>query len=113
MELSNFQSLCSALGDQSLAEKDRWKSIKYISIAGQASPGFDFQRLLRENRIFFMNNDEIGAGFCILDAANSDMGVTNINDPVLSFIPLKVVDAVTFVVTRKGINGEDLSIYEL
>lgn len=113
MELANFQSLCSALGDQALAEKDRWKSIKYISIAGQATPGFDFQKMLKDNRIFFLSNDTIGAGFCLLDSANSDMGITNINDPVLSFIPLKVVDAVTFIVTKKSDTGEPLSIYEL
>lgn len=113
MLLTNFNTLCQNLGDQTLDVSERWMSLKYISIAGQASPGFDFQRLLRENRIFFITNNEIGPGFLILDAANSDMGVININDPVLSFIPLSVIDSVTFMVTKKNEDGSIPSIYEL
>ena len=59
MEYANFKKLCTYLGDQSLPEDERWKSLKYINIAGQAIPGFDFQRLLRENRINFVNSEDI------------------------------------------------------
>lgn len=114
MEYANFKKLCTYLGDQSLPEDERWKSLKYINIAGQAIPGFDFQRLLRENRINFVNSEDIGPGFTILDNANSDMGITNINDPVLSFIPLISIDSVTFVVTKTSADGsKNISINEL
>lgn len=114
MEYANFKKLCTYLGDQSLPEDERWKSLKYINIAGQAIPGFDFQRLLRENRINFINSEDIGPGFTILDNANSDMGITNINDPVLSFIPLISIDSVTFVVTKTSSDGsKNISINEL
>lgn len=114
MEYANFKKLCTYLGDQSLPEDERWKSLKYINIAGQAIPGFDFQRLLRENRINFINSEDIGPGFTILDNANSDMGITNINDPVLSFIPLISIDSVTFVVTKTSADGsKNISINEL
>ena len=114
MEYANFKKLCTYLGDQSLPEDERWKSLKYINIAGQAIPGFDFQRLLRENRINFINSEDIGPGFTILDNANSDMGITNINDPVLSFIPLVSIDSVTFVVTKTSADGsKSISINEL
>lgn len=114
MEYANFKKLCTYLGDQSLPEDERWKSLKYINIAGQVIPGFDFQRLLRENRINFINSEDIGPGFTILDNANSDMGITNINDPVLSFIPLISIDSVTFVVTKTSADGsKNISINEL
>jgi hypothetical protein len=105
MEYSNFKSLCKTLGDQNLPEEERWKSLKYINIAGQAIPGFDFQRLLKENRITFVASEEVGPGFIIDDTPNSDMGVTNTNDPILSFIPLDSVDSLTFIVTKEAEDG--------
>lgn len=114
MEYSNFVNLCKHLGDQSLPENERWKSLKYVNIAGQAIPGFDFQRLLKEGRINFISNTDVGPGFTILDAANSDMGVTSLKEPVLSFIPLTSVDSFTFVVTKKAEDGSNtISIGEL
>lgn len=109
MEYTNFVNLCKYLGDQSLPEADRWKSLKYINISGQAIPGFDFQMLLRAGRINFITNTDVGPGFVILDSAYSDMGITNISDPVLTFIPLGSVDSFTFVVTKKP-SGNDKSI---
>ena len=42
------------------------------------------------------------------------MGITNINDPVLSFIPLISIDSVTFVVTKTSADGsKNISINEL
>ena len=105
MEYSNFKSLCNSLGDQNLPEDERWKSLKYLNIAGQAIPGFDFQRLLKENRINFIDSEDVGPGFIIIDSHNSDMGVTNINNPILSFIPLDSVDSLTFVVTKEPNDG--------
>ena len=105
MEYSNFKSLCNSLGDQNLPEDERWKSLKYLNIAGQAIPGFDFQKLLKDNRITFVKSEEVGPGFIIVDNQNSDMGVTNINDPILSFIPLDSVDSLTFLVTKEASDG--------
>jgi len=105
MEYSKFTNLCKYLGDQNLAEKDRWKSLKYINISGQAIPGFDFQRLLNEDRINLITNSDVGPGFVILDAPYSDMGVMNLQDPVLTFIPLSSVDSFTFIVSKKPVEG--------
>ena len=105
MEYSNFKKLCNTLGDQKLPEEERWKSLKYLNIAGQAIPGFDFQRLLKENRINFISSEDVGPGFIIIDSPNSDMGVTNINNPIVSFIPLTSVDSVTFIVTKEAADG--------
>ena len=105
MEYSNFKSLCNTLGDQNLPEEDRWKSLKYLNIAGQAIPGFDFQKLLKEDRITFVTSEDVGPGFIIIDNHNSDMGVTNINNPILSFIPLDSVDSLTFMVTKEAKDG--------
>lgn len=114
MEYSNFKSLCNTLGDQNLPEEDRWKSLKYLNIAGQAIPGFDFQRLLKENRINFIKSEEVGPGFIIIDSPNSDMGVTNINNPIVSFIPLDSVDSLTFVVTKEASDGsKNISLGEI
>ena len=114
MEYSNFKSLCNTLGDQSLPEEDRWKSLKYINIEGQAIPGFDFQRLLKENRITFVESEDVGPGFIIIDSYNSDMGVENINSPILSFIPLDSVDSLTFVVTKQAADGsKNISLGEI
>lgn len=113
MEYEKFQTLCKYLGDQSLDEKDRWKSLKYLNIAGQAAPGFDFQRLLKEGRINFITNTDIGPGFTIIDIPFSDMGVTNSSEPILTFIPLQSVDSFTFVVTKESETGGNISIEEL
>lgn len=112
MTIKTFNALCKALGDQSLPEKDRWKSIKYISIAGQASPGFDFQTMVKRNAIFFINN-EGKSMFVLIDAANPDMGVMNLNDPVVSFIPLSVVDSVSFCITSVRPDGKTPTIEDL
>ena len=113
MEYTKFQNLCKYLGDQSLDEKDRWKSLKYLNIAGQATPGFDFQRLLKEGRINFITNTDVGPGFTIIDMPFSDMGVTNLSDPILTFIPLQSVDSFTFVITKESATGGNISIEEL
>lgn len=114
MEYAKFANLCKYLGDQSLDEADRWKSLKYINISDQASPGFDFQRLLRENRINFIKNTDIGPGFVLIDAPFSDMGITNLQDPVLTFIPLESIDSFTFVVTKEPEEGaHNITIEEI
>ena len=114
MEYSKFKSLCNTLGDQKLPEEDRWKSLKYLNIAGQAIPGFDFQKLLKENRIDLIKSEEVGPGFIIIDKPNSDMGVTNINNPIVSFIPLDSVDSLTFVVTKEANDGSrNISLGEI
>ena len=51
MEYSKFTAMCKKLGDQNLPEGERWKSIKYLNISGQAIPGFDVQKLLNEGLI--------------------------------------------------------------
>ena len=114
MDYIKFTNLCKYLGNQSLAEADRWKSLKYINISGQAVPGFDFQRLLKEDKINLITNTDIGPGFVILDSAYSDMGITNLQDPILSFIPLDSVDSFTFVVTKEPVEGAlNVTIEEL
>ena len=114
MEYSNFKSLCNTLGDKNLPEDERWKSLKYINIAGQAIPGFDFQTLLKQNRINFIKSEEVGPGFIIIDSHNSDMGVVNINDPIVSFIPLDSVDSLTFMVTKEASDGsKNISLGEI
>jgi hypothetical protein len=114
MEYLVFKSLCNTLGNQKLPEEERWKSLKYINIAGQAIPGFDFQTLLKQNRINFISSEEVGPGFIIIDSHNSDMGVTNINNPIVSFIPLTSVDSLTFMVTKEASDGsKNISLGEI
>lgn len=114
MEYSNFKSLCNTLGDQKLPENERWKSLKYLNIEGQAIPGFDFQTLLKQNRINFIDSEEVGPGFIIIDSPNSDMGVTNISNPIVSFIPLDSVDSLTFMVTKEASDGsKNISLGEI
>lgn len=108
MEYSAFSSLCKYLGDQTKAESERWKSIKYINIAGQASPPFDCQTLIKEKKIALITNESKGPGFIIQDYPNPDMGVTGLNKEVINFIPISTIDSITFITDDKQTTIDDI-----
>lgn len=110
----NFDALCKYLGDQSLPENERWKSLKYISFTGHVLPTIDFQNAFKKHMAYYVDNNETGPGIFVLDFADSDLGVTNINDKVITFIPLERIEVVTFTVNKKAEDGsKEISIYEV
>jgi len=98
MESTTFSELCKKLGNQSLPEAERWKSIKYILCEEQNEPSFDFQAMLNANRVAFIDDDDVGEGFLVLDYTNSDLGVIQRNNLTATFIPLERILIVSFVV---------------
>lgn len=90
---TQFDYLCKTYGDQTLAEKDRWKAIKYIY---NENPLIDVQRALKENTILYIDNQDIGPGFYILEAPYA-FSIPTQEDRVVTFIPLYLIDKISFV----------------
>lgn len=90
---SQFDYLCNSYGDSSVSEEDRWKSIKYIY---NENPLFDVQTLIKENRIIYIDNIAVGPGFYVLEAPYA-FSMANSDELVITFIPLSVIDKISFV----------------
>ena len=102
---SQFDYLCETFGDPSLPLSERWKAIKYIYVE---NPIMDVQVLIKKGEIIYIDNEEIGAGFYILGTPNVELNPIN-EGYVISYIPLKVVDKITFVTTFIGSDNPNVS----
>lgn len=109
MLVSQFDYLCKTFGDPSIPESDRWKSIKYIYIE---NPLPDFQTLLKEHNIIYINNESIGAGFYIISPPNADTDPIN-KGLVVSFIPLEMIDKISFILDDSIVNSENENVSNL
>ena len=94
MRKTQLDFLCQSFGDPKLLDNEKWKSIKYIFIE---NPIVDVQKLVKHNEIMYIDNLTIGPGFYILSHANSDLGINNHNDLVVTFIPLKIIDKISII----------------
>lgn len=101
---SQFDYLCETFGDPSLPVKERWKAIKYIYVE---NPIMDVQVLIKKGEIIYIDNEEIGAGFYIMGTPNVELNPIN-SGYVISYIPLKLIDKITFVTTF--INSETANV---
>ena len=90
---SQFDYLCETFGDPLLPSNERWKAIKYIYVE---NPIMDVQFLIKKGEIIYIDNEEIGAGFYILGTPNVELNPIN-EGYVITYIPLKLVDKITFV----------------
>ena len=109
MLVSQFDYLCQTFGDPSIPETDRWKSIKYIYVE---NPLPDFQTLLKEHNIIYINNASIGAGFYIISPPNSNLEPIN-KGLVVSFVPLDMVDKISFILDDSIIHSGDENVSNL
>ena len=94
MKLSQFNFLRDSFGDTKADVSERWKCVKYI-IHDKFT--LDLQRLIKNNTVTFINNEDIGPGFYILGCPNSDMGIQNSNEKVITFFPLEFIMAMSIV----------------
>ena len=94
---SQITSLCNVFGDQSLPESERWKCIKYIFTE---NPIIDAQLLISRGELIYIDNANIGAGFYVMGSPNADFGIPNKDDKVITFIPLALVDKISFITTN-------------
>ena len=90
---TQFDFLCETFGDQSLDIKDRWKSVKYIF---NENPLGDMQLLIKRNEAVYIDNDEMGAGFCILGTPDVELNPVT-TEKTITFLPLSQIDKITFV----------------
>lgn len=90
---TQFDYLCKTFGDTTLPISERWKAIKYIYVE---NPLMDAQLLIKKGELIYIDNEEIGPGFYILGAPNAELNPIT-NELVVSYIPLKLVDKITFV----------------
>jgi hypothetical protein len=102
MRKSQLDFLCKAFGDQTLPDNEKWKCIKYIFIE---NPIVDVELLIKKNEIKYIDNAENGAGFYILATPNADFGISKLNEKLVTFIPLKIIDKISLNV--KSLNNEN------
>lgn len=91
---SQITSLCNAFGDQSIPESERWKCIKYIFTE---NPIIDAQLLISKGELIYIDNANIGAGFYVMGSPNADFGIPNRDEKIVTFIPIELVDKISFV----------------
>ena len=109
---SQITSLCNAFGDPSLPESERWKCIKYIFTE---NPIIDAQLLISKGELIYIDNASIGAGFYVMGSPNADFGIPNKDEKIITFIPLSLVDKISFITTNMnpdfdpGEGGDDPS----
>lgn len=104
---TEFTALCNKLGDQSLPEGERWKSIKYAGVFGN-SRVLEVQRLFNENRLYLVDDPNFGKSFIYFDTPIADYEVTNCQEKTVSVIPLEKFDQFIF-----GCNYDVIDIYDL
>lgn len=97
---TQFDYLCETFGDPSLPVSERWRAIKYIYVE---NPLMDAQLLIKKGELIYIDNEEIGPGFYILGAPNAELNPIS-NDLVVSYIPLKLVDKITFITSFIDVN---------
>lgn len=93
---SQLKSLCNAFGNSSLPESERWKCIKYIFTE---NPIIDAQLLISKGELIYIDNSSIGAGFYVIGSPSPDFGITDQTERVVTFIPLQLVDKISFITT--------------
>lgn len=93
---SQLTSLCNAFGNSSLPESERWKCIKYIFTE---NPIIDAQLLISRGELIYIDNSSIGAGFYVIGSPSPDFGITDRSERVVTFIPLQLVDKISFITT--------------
>ena len=106
MPNDTFLDLCKNFGDPSLPEAERWKSVKYISTEGQMEP-LDFEFLFKHNEAYFINSEEYGTGFILIETPYTEFEPVN-NNPnspgnkkrIVTFIALTMVNSISFRTTN-------------
>ena len=103
MRKTQLDFLCETFGDPSLPSNEKWKCIKYIFIE---NPVADVQKLIKTGDISYIANSNNGPGFYVMDIPNSDFGIPNANDKVVTFIPLKIIDKISVISSYMTIEHE-------
>ena len=94
MRETQLDFLCKTFGNPDLPDNEKWKCIKYIFVE---NPVADVQKLLKTGDIRYISNTGNGPGFYIKDVANPDLGISNVNEKVVTFIPLKIIDKISIL----------------
>lgn len=91
---SQLNFLCETFGNPDLPSEQKWKCIKYIYVE---NPIADVQLLLARNEIMYIDNSDNGPGFYIMGTPNVELGIPNLTDKVISFIPLRIIDKISVI----------------
>lgn len=94
MKISEFNTLCATFGNPNDSIDDKWKAIKYIY---NENAIVDVQKKLKENKIKYINDAKIGAGFYIVDYITNGVSVQQEKEGTISFIPLDIIDKISFI----------------
>lgn len=90
-----FNYLCNKLGDPLLAEKERWRSIKYIHVYGSYEPMDDFQKMLHNNEIMYVEKPV--PGFIYMSTPLNEYSHITSDNYTISFIEIDQITELTFV----------------
>ena len=104
MRKTQLDFLCNAFADKNLPSNDKWKCIKYIFIE---NPIVDVQLLIKKNEIRYIDNSDNGPGFYILTSANADFGICKKEEKLVTFIPIKIIDKISFVVESLNVGNTE------
>ena len=95
MKKSQLNQLCDLFNDSTdIPANEKWKNIKYIYTENAL---VDVQFLLSRGEILYIDDDEIDAGFYILDKPSANAGEVIDNTLLLTYIPVSFIDKVSFV----------------
>ena len=95
MVIEEFRTICSTYGDQSLAENERWKSIKYISVEGQLE-ATDFGYYYENNLGYFLDIEGYPPVFLIIEPPYAEFEPINRGKKILTIITLQMVNSLGF-----------------
>lgn len=99
MYKSQLDMLCGMFAPENVESKDKWKYIKFIYIE---NPIVDVQKKLKRNEISYINNIDTTPGFYIIDTPESDFGVADAKEKVVTFIPLSIITHISFINSEEG-----------
>ncbi len=96
MTYEHFLKVCNALGDQSLPEGERWRSISLMHIDNL--PIFNFQDMYKDGKAYFVGDGTGATGFVFHEHIPAELSVKG--DPITSFVDLNVVFSVHFIMQK-------------
>ena len=97
MRKSQLDFLCDTFGDPTLPSNEKWKCVKYIFTE---NPLIDVQLLIKKKEIMYISNTDNGPGFYILGTPNVELGIPRLNEQIVTFIPLRIIDKISLITSH-------------